>query len=76
MRTGKNGEADDVDIFLQGGLGDHVGGLADAGVDDFEAGVTQGAGDDFGPAVMAVETGFGDKNADFAFHVIVFLCCW
>ena len=58
--AGEDGEADDVDVFLDGGGGDHLGGLAQAGVDDFHAGVAEGAGDDFGAAVVAIETGFGD----------------
>ena len=40
VRAGKDREADDVDVFLHGGGGDHLGGLAKAGVDDFNAGVT------------------------------------
>ena len=59
VRAGENGEADDVDVFLDGGGGDHLGGLAKAGVDDFHAGVAKGAGDDFGAAVVAVEAGLG-----------------
>src|ERR1700730_2520693 len=33
--AGENGEADDVDVFLDGGGGDHLGRLAQAGVDYF-----------------------------------------
>jgi hypothetical protein len=32
-----------------------------AGVDDFETGVTEGAGDDLGPPVVAVQPRFADK---------------
>src|ERR1700722_10143571 len=35
--AGEDGEADDVNVFLDGGGGDHLGGLAQAGVDDFHA---------------------------------------
>ena len=62
--AGEDGEADAVDVFLDGGGDDHLGGLAEAGVDDFHAGVAEGAGDDFGAAVVAVEAGFGDEDAD------------
>ena len=34
MRAGKNREPDDVDIFLQGRVHDHLRRLAQAGVDD------------------------------------------
>src|ERR1700719_2550037 len=37
VRAGKDGEGDDVDVFLNGGGGDHLGGLAQPGVDDFHA---------------------------------------
>jgi len=60
VRAGKNGEADDVNVFLDGGGGDHLGRLAQAGVDDLHAGVAEGAGDDFGAAVVSVEAGLGD----------------
>src|SRR6267142_2065960 len=43
--AGENREADDVDVFLDGGGGNHFGGLAKAGVDDFHAGVAECAGD-------------------------------
>ena len=64
VRAGKNGEADDVNVFLNGGGSDHLGSLAQTGVDYLHAGVAEGAGDDFCAAVVAVETGFGDEDAD------------
>ena len=60
VRAGKDGEADDIDVFLDGGGGDHFGSLPETGVDHFQAGVTEGAGDDFGTAVVAVKTGLGN----------------
>ena len=63
--AGEDGEADAVDVLLDGGGDDHLGGLAEAGVDDLHAGVAEGAGDDFGAAVVAVEAGFGDEDADW-----------
>src|SRR5467141_1313996 len=47
VRTGEDGEADDVDVFLDSGGGDHLWGLAQAGVDDFHAGVAQSTGNYF-----------------------------
>jgi hypothetical protein len=66
--AGENREADDVDVFLDGGGGDHLRGLAEAGVDDFHAGVAEGAGDNLGAAVVAVEAGLGDQYANFLFR--------
>ena len=48
-------QADDVDVLLEGGRGDHLGRLAQAGVDDLEALVAQAAGEDLGATVVAVE---------------------
>src|ERR1700722_17188411 len=60
VRAGKDGEANDVDVFLNGGAGDHLGGLAQAGVDDFHARVAEGASNYFCAAIMTVEAGLGD----------------
>ena len=60
VRAGKDGEADDVDVFLDGGGGDHLRGLAQAGVDHFHSGVAQGTGDDFRAAVVTVQARLGD----------------
>jgi len=60
VRAGENGKADHVDVFLDGGGGDHLGGLAQAGVDDLHASVAQGASDNFCAAVVAVQPRLGD----------------
>jgi hypothetical protein len=39
--------------------------LPEAGVDDLHAGIAEGSGDDLGAAVVAVEAGLGDENADW-----------
>jgi len=77
--AGEDGEADDVDVFLGGGGGDHLGGLAKASVDDLHAGVAEGAGDDLGAAVVAVEAGLGNQHAylllrHFSATSVLFLC--
>ena len=54
-----------VGVLLERGRGDHLRRLAQAGVDDFHAGVAQGAGDDLGAAVVAVETRLGDDDSSF-----------
>ena len=55
---------DHVDVFLEGGLGDHLRGLADTRVDDFHASVAEGARDDLGTAVVAIEAGLGDEHLE------------
>ena len=40
--------------------------------DNFEAGITQGAGNDFGAAVVAVETRFSNQDADLLFAHLEF----
>ena len=47
-----------------GRLGDHLGRLVQARVDHLEAGVAQRAGDDLGAAVVTVEAGLGDEDAE------------
>src|SRR5229473_5424474 len=68
VRAGENREADDVDVFLDGGGGDHLRGLAQAGVDDLHAGVTEGAGDNFCAAVVAIQPRLGNQHSDFLFR--------
>jgi hypothetical protein len=60
VRAGQDAETDAVYVFLNGGLYDAFGRFAQAGIEDFHAGVAEGAGDDLGAAVVAVEAGFGD----------------
>ncbi len=62
--SGEDGEADAVDVLLDGGGDDHLGSLAEAGVDDLHASVAEGAGDDLCTTVVAVEAGLGYKDAD------------
>ena len=50
----EDGEADAIDVLLDGGGDDHLGSLAEAGVDDLHTSIAEGAGDDLGAAVVAV----------------------
>jgi hypothetical protein len=68
VRAGEDGETDHIDVFLDGGGGDHLGSLMEAGVDDLHAGVAEGSGDDLGATVMAIETGLCDEYADGTGH--------
>ena len=64
VRTGQDGQADDVDIFLERGRGDHLGRLSEARVDDLEALVAQPTREHLGAAVVAVEAGLGDQHLE------------
>ena len=64
--AGEDREADRVGVLLDHGLGDLLGRLVQAGVDHLHAGVAQGAGDDLGAAIVAVEAGLGHDDADLA----------
>jgi len=66
VRSGKNAEADAVYVFFDGRLDDAFRGFTETGVEHFHAGIAEGAGDDLGAAVVAVEAGFGYEYADGA----------
>ncbi len=66
VRAGEDREADGVGVLLDHGRGDLLGRLVEAGVDHLHAGVAQRAGDDLGAAVVPVEAGLGDDDADLA----------
>ena len=76
VRAGKNREADDVNVFLHGGRGDHFGRLAQARVDHFHTGVAERAGDHFGAAVVAVEARLGDQDAYLLLRHLVAVSLW
>ena len=59
-------EADGVGVLLDHRLDDLLRRLVQAGVDDLHAGVAQRAGDDLRAAVVPVEAGLGDDDADLA----------
>jgi len=65
VSTGKNGEADDVDVFLDSGGSDHLGRLPEAGVNDFHASVAQRPRDDLRPAIVAIKAGLGNQHSYF-----------
>ena len=64
VRTGQDAQPDDPNVFLHRHPGDHVRLLADAEVDHLETGVAQGAGDQFGAAIVTVEPGLAEQYAD------------
>src|SRR5262245_30514045 len=66
VRAGEDRQADDVGVLLQRGRHDLLGCLAKAGIDDFHPGIAQRPGDDLGAAIMTIETGLGNDDAEFA----------
>ena len=66
VRTGQDREPDRIGVLLERRGNDLLRGLPKAGVDHLHARITQGAGDDLGPAIVAVETRLGDDDSDFA----------
>ena len=66
VRAGQHRKPDRVDVLLDGGRRRSLRGLVQAGVDDLHAGVAQRPGDDLCAAVVAVEAGLGDDDADLA----------
>ena len=65
VRAGEDGKADDVDVFLDGGGGDHLRRLAEAGVNHFHASVTQCARDNLRSAIVAIQAGLGNQHSYF-----------
>ena len=59
----EDADAEPIDVFILGGLGDGFDFLPQSAVDDMEAGVAEAAGDDFDAAVVAVEADFGEQHA-------------
>lgn len=75
MRPREAAHADDVDVLLDGGAGDHLGGLPEPRVDDLEPGVPERPGDDLGPAVVPIEPRLGDQHPNLplrthGFHIL------
>src|SRR5215203_289822 len=65
VRARQNGQADDIGIFLKRRGDNLFWRLTEACVDHFHARIAQGARDDLGPPVMAVEPGLRDDDSDF-----------
>ena len=73
MSAGKNRQANDVDVFLQGSADNHLRCLTQTGVDYFHPSVSQRAGDHFSPAIVSIKTRLRNQHADFGFlrHVLI-----
>ena len=64
MCAAEDTDGDYVDVFLERGLGDHLGGLTDAGVDDLHSRVPKGSGDHLCTSVVSVEARLGYQDPD------------
>ncbi len=69
VRARQDRDPDGVGVLLDRRLDDLLGGLMETGVDHLHARVAQGAGDDLGPAIMAVEAGLRDHDAYLPLHM-------
>ena len=63
---GEDRQPDGVGVLLDHGLHDLLRRLVQTRVDDLHPGVAQRAGDDLRAAVVTVEAGLGDDDADLA----------
>ena len=61
-------QADRIDILLESGLGDLLGGLVQARVDHLETVVSEGSGNGLGATVVAIQTWFRHDDAICALH--------
>src|SRR4030042_1515695 len=66
MSSRKDGEADDVNVFLDGGIDDLLRGLPQSGEDYLHAGIPQPVSHHFGAPVVPVQTGFAHQHLDFS----------
>jgi hypothetical protein len=64
--SAENANPNGVNIFLQCRLNHHFWGLAQASIDYLHAGISQSGGNDFGSAIVPIETDFGYQNSNRA----------
>ncbi len=60
----ENRQTDTVDVFLKSGVHDLFGRLSQPGVNHFHSGIAEGAGHNFGAAVVAIKAGLGYENSE------------
>ncbi|GMU37072.1 MAG: hypothetical protein AMXMBFR22_12630 [Phycisphaerae bacterium] len=70
MRRGQQTDADDVHVFLKGGVHRRFAGLPQPGVNDVHPRVAEGPGKDFHAAVMPVQTDLGEENPRWMMQVV------
>src|SRR5437870_5395160 len=64
VRSAQAGEPNRIDVLLDRGLDDILRGLPQARVDDLHPRVAQRPGYDLRPAIVTVQSGLGDEDAD------------
>ena len=62
MRPGKHGQSDNLHIFLQRGVDNHLRGLSQTSIDYFHARIAESLRDHLGAAVMAIKASFWDET--------------
>jgi hypothetical protein len=65
MGAGKRRETYSIDVLLNGGGGNFFRAPADTGVHNLKASIPQSVGNEFGPAVMAVQSRLANQNSLF-----------
>ena len=68
MRAAEQRQADSVDVLLQRRLGDLLGRLMQARVNDLETVVAQRTGDGLRPAIVTIQTGLRHHNSIRPIH--------
>ena len=68
MSSGQQRQSERVGVLVHDGFDDVLGRLVQAGIDDLKSGVTQGTRDDFGAAIVTIQTGLGDHYSVGALH--------
>jgi len=66
VRSAQDRQANDVDVFLDRRVGDHLRRLVQAGVDHFHSRIAQRGGNDLRAAVVSIETRLGNEHAYWA----------
>ena len=64
MRSGKDGQADDLYVLLQRSINDHFRSLTQAGIDDLHTGIPQRASNYFRATIVSVEARFRNQHPD------------
>ena len=68
MRSREYGESDYIRVFLQRSIDDLFWRLPEAGIDHLESSIAESARNDFGAAIVAVQTGLSNDDADLVIH--------
>lgn len=67
MGSGQNGHTDAVDILLQGRFDNLLRALPQTGINNFHTGITKSPRHDKSPAVVTIESRFGNEYSKWRF---------